>query len=135
MKHIQQFIQANATAYAKASEIFKGIEDKDFQSQFAELGIMGNDVRVFATIYVAEQTGVNPHPSQRGGDLVFKKNTPEYNRVKYIVEVVNGVKDVRKEKKAKDTHARLTPEVRKAAKAYLKMFDNVTDAIAALRAV
>lgn len=37
--------------------------------------------------------------------------------------------------KAKPTHARITPEARKAAKAYLAQFDNVADAIAALKAV
>lgn len=39
-----------------------------------------------------------------------------------------------KEAKPK-THARLTPEARKAAKAYLAQFDNVAQAIAALKAV
>lgn len=35
----------------------------------------------------------------------------------------------------KPTHARITPEARKAAKAYLAQFDNLKDAIAALKAV
>ena len=39
------------------------------------------------------------------------------------------------EPKAKPSHARITPEARKAAKAYLAQFDSLADAIAALRAV
>jgi hypothetical protein len=134
-KHIQSFINANRTAYAKASAVFKAIESKDFASTLAEAGITGPDIRVFATIYVAEATGVNPHPSQRGGALTFKKNTPEYNRVKYLVDVATGVRETRKEAKQAQTHARLTPEVRKAAQAFIKMFDSVEDAVKALRAV
>ena len=95
-KHVQAFINANRTAYAKASVVFKAIESKDFATTLAEAGITGSDIRVFATIYVAEATGVNPHPSQRGGSLVFKKDTSEYNRVKYLVDVATGVQAVRK---------------------------------------
>lgn len=135
MQSVTNFIKANQAAYAKAAKVFKAIEAQDFASTLAEAGIVGPDVRVFATIYVAEATGVNPHPSQRGGDLVFKKDTPEYNRVKYLVDVATGVREVRKAKKAKATNGRITPELRAAAKAYLKQFDNVEQAIAALRAV
>ena len=139
-KHIEAFINANPTAYAKASAVFKAIESKDFATTLAEAGITGSDIRVFATVYVAKTTksGVKPHPSQRGGALTFKKNTPEYNRVKYLFEVATGVREVREEaKQAKQaqTHARLKPEVRKAAKAFVKMFDSVEDAVKALRAV
>ena len=135
MSHIQSFIQANANAYAKAAKVFKAIEGADYLTTLAEAGITGNDVRVYATIYVAEQSGVTPHPSQRGDALVFKKDTPEYNRVKYLVDVATGVREARKAKKAKTSHARITPEARKAAKAYLAQFDSLADAIAALRAV
>ena len=37
--------------------------------------------------------------------------------------------------KAKPAHQRITPDARKAAKAYLAQFDNLKDAIAALKAV
>ena len=136
-KHIEAFINANPTAYAKASAVFKAIESKDFATTLAEAGITGSDIRVFATVYVAKTTksGVKPHPSQRGGALTFKKNTPEYNRVKYLVDVATGVRETRKEAKQAQTHARLTPEVRKAAQAFIKMFDSVEDAVKALRAV
>jgi hypothetical protein len=137
MKSIQQFIKANANAYTKASEVFASIEGADYLTTLAEAGITGNDVRVYATIYVAEQTesGVKPHPSQRGDTLVFKKDTSEYNRVKYLVDVATGVREARKVKKQAKSHARLTAEARKAAKAYLAQFDTLADAIAALKAV
>ena len=135
MNHVKQFIQANAAAYAKASKVFKAIEAPDFLAQLAEAGITGNDVRVFATIYVAEQTGVKPHPSQRGGALTFIKDSEAYNRVKYIVDVATGVRETRAAKKAKATSQRLTPDARAAAKAYLAKFDKLSDAIAALKAV
>ena len=135
MKSVQQFIAANRNAYAAASKVFKAIEAKDFATTLAEAGITGTDIKVFATIYVAEQTGVNPHPSQRGDTLVFKKDTAEYNRVKYLVDVATGVREVRKAKKQATTSARITPEARKAAKAYLALFDSKADAIAALNAI
>ena len=135
MSTIKSFIQANATAYAKAAKVFKAIEGADYLTTLAEAGITGSDVRVYATIYVAEQSGVNPHPSQRGDTLVFKKDSAEYNRVKYLVDVATGVREARAAKKAKATHARITPEARKAAKAYLAQFDSLADAIAALKAV
>lgn len=134
-KHVQAFINANRTAYAKASVVFKSIESQGFVTTLAEAGITGPDIRVFATIYVAETSGVNPHPSQRGGALTFKKNTPQYNRVKYLVDVATGVRETRKEAKQTQTHARLTPKVRKAAQAFIEMFDSVEDAVKALRAV
>jgi hypothetical protein len=135
MNTLKQFIKTNAKAYAKASAVFKAIESQDFASTLAEAGIVGADIKVFAVVYVAEQTGVNPHPSQRGGELVFKKDTSEYNRVKYLVDVATGVREVRQAKKVAKTNARMTPEVRRAAQAFIKMFDSVEDAVKALRAV
>ena len=134
-KLIDTFIAANANAYAKASKVFAAIESQDFASTLAEAGIVGSDIKVFATIYVADKSGVNPHPSQRGGALVFKKDSAEYNRVKYLVDVATGVRDVRAKAKQATTHARITPEARKAAQAFLAMFDSVSDAVAVLRAV
>ena len=136
--HVAAFIAANPAACNAAFKVFKAIEANDFASTLAEAGIVGPDVRVFATIYVGHVTGVKPHPSQRGGALVFKKDTSEYNRVKYLVDVATGVRDARAAKKAEkaEKHNRLSADIRNAAKAYLKMFDNdVTKAITALRAV
>jgi hypothetical protein len=130
---INQFVLTNAHAYKKASAVFKAIESEDFAGTLAEAGIVGSDIRVFATVYVAKATGVNPHPSQRGGALVFKKDSSEYNRVKYLVDVATGVRETR----AKKSQARLhiTREQRRVAQAYLALFDNAADAIKALRAV
>lgn len=94
MKLVTQFIAANRTAYGKASKVFKAIEGQTFTDTLAEAGITGPDVQVFATIYVAETSGVNPHPSKFGGALVFTKDTKEYNRVKYLVSVATGMRSV-----------------------------------------
>ena len=134
MSIIKQFINANANAYAKASKVFKAIEANDYATTLAEAGITGPDVRVYATIYVAEASGVKPHPSQRGGALTFKKDSPEYNRVKYLVDVATGVREVRAAKKAEKNN-RIDPELRKAAQAYLKLCGNVAEAVSILRAV
>ena len=133
-KAVTQFIKANASAYAKASKVFKAIESQDFATTLAEAGIVGADVRVYATIYVAEKSGVNPHPSQRGGSLVFTKNSSEYNRVKYLVDVATGVREARAQTKASKSD-RISAEHRKAAQAYLALFEDAKSALAVLRAV
>lgn len=92
---IAQFIETNKKAYDGAATIFKRIEANDFAADLAALGITGSDIRVYATIYVATETGVNPYPSQRGGALTFKKDTSEYNRVKYLVDVATGMREAR----------------------------------------
>lgn len=118
MKLVTQFIAANRPAYGKASKVFKAIEAQDFSTTLAEAGIVGPDIRVFATMYVAEQTGVNPHPSQRGGSLVFKKDTSEYNRVKYLVDVATGVQAVRKVTRKGTRKSRQADPVAKLLDAY-----------------
>lgn len=136
--HVAAFIAANPTACNAAFKVFKAIEANDFASTLAAAGITGPDIRVFATIYVAQATGVKPHPSERGGALVFRKDTSEYNRVKYLVDVATGVREARAAKKAAkaEKHNRLSAEVRSAAKAFLALCNNDLDAaIAALRAV
>ena len=94
-KHVSAFVAANQKAFDKAAAIFRRIEAKDFAADLAALGITGSDIRVYATIYVHKATGVKPHPSQRGGALTFKKDTSEYNRVKYLVDVATGVREAR----------------------------------------
>lgn len=120
MKLVQQFIAANRTAYGKASKVFAAIEAQDFSTTLAEAGIVGPDIRVFATIYVAatSKTGVKPHPSQRGGELVFTKNTSEYNRVKYLVDVATGVQAVRSVKRSNKNKSRQADPVAKLVDAY-----------------
>ena len=133
---INQFIKTNARAYAKASAVFKAIESQDFASALADAGVMGKDIEVFATIYVAEATGVKPHPSQRDkSKLVFTKDTSEYNRVKYLVDVATGKREVRKQAKQSQPRLHITAEQRKIAKAYLGLFKSTEAAIKALRAV
>jgi hypothetical protein len=134
MTHVSKFIAANPKAYKAASAVFKRIESNDFAETLASAGIVGADIKVFATIYVAEQTGVNPHPSQRGGSLVFKKDSAEYNRAKYLADVAMGVREVRAARTAKAS-ARVSSEAKAAAKALIKLCGSVAAAKAALAAV
>jgi hypothetical protein len=134
MKQVDTFIAANGTAYRKASAVFKAIEANDFAETLASAGIVGYDIRVFATIYVAKATGVNPHPSQRGGALVFTKDSAEYNRVKYLADVAMGVREARAARKAKSS-TRVSREARTAAKALIELCGSVAAAKAALAAV
>lgn len=134
MKQVDAFIAANGAACKAAFAVFKQIEANDFAETLASAGIVGQDIRVFATMYVAKATGVNPHPSQRGGSLVFKKDSPEYNRVKYLADVAMGVREARAAKAAKAS-ARLSAEARATAKALIKLCGSVAAAKAALNAV
>ena len=134
MTHVSKFIAANPKACKAAFAVFKRIEDNNFEDALASAGIVGHDIKVFATIYVAEQTGVNPHPSQRGGALTFKKDSPEYNRAKYLADVAMGVREVRAAKTAKAS-ARVSSEAKAAAKALIKLCGSVAAAKAALNAV
>ena len=95
-------------------------------------------------MYVAEKTGVNPHPSQRGGELVFKKDSSEYNRVKYLVDVATGVRQARAARKAKKPpvkHMRVSREHRAMANDFIAHFEGkdkaarINAAIALLRAM
>ena len=129
MKSVQQFIKANATAYAKASKVFATIEGADFETTLAEAGITGNDVKVYATMYVAEKSGVNPHPSQRDhSKLVFKKDSSEYNRVKYLVAVATGARDTKASSKSATKHMRVSREHRAMANDFIAQFEGKTKA-------
>lgn len=89
---VKAFITANTTAFAAASKVFAQIESQSDQwaDALASAGIVGPDIRVFAVAYVAEKSGVQPHPSRKGGALTFKKDSKEDNRVKYLVAVATG---------------------------------------------
>ena len=117
-QHVNAFIAANQKAYAGAAKVFKRIEERDHALDLAALGITGSDIRVYATIYVATETGVNPYPSQRGGALTFKKDTSEYNRVKYLVDVATGVQAVRSVKRSSKSKSRQADPVAKLVDAY-----------------
>ena len=88
---VQAFIALNTTAVAAASKVFAQIESQSdvWVEALAKAGIIGADIKVYAVIYVAEQSGKMPKPSQRGG-LTFDKGTTEYNRVEYLVRVASG---------------------------------------------
>lgn len=85
---ITSFISANAMAYAAASDVFHAIESNTFAETLAAAGVIGADVKVFATVFVAKVSGVMPHEYR--GTWVFTKDSAEHSRVKYLVAVVSG---------------------------------------------
>ena len=93
MKFAIKFLQTNATAYAKAAKVFAAIESQSFTESLAQAGVVGADIRVFATVWVAEQTGVAPHDYR--GTWVFTKDSAEHSRVKYLVAVASGAADAK----------------------------------------
>jgi hypothetical protein len=93
MKFAIKFLQTNAKAYALASKVFAAIEQQGFTESLAAAGVAGPDIRVFATVWVAEQTGVAPHDYR--GTWVFTKDSTEHSRVKYLVAVASGAADAK----------------------------------------
>ena len=85
---ISQFIQTNAVAYTAASKVFLAIESNTFAETLAAAGVVGSDVKVFATVWVAKVSDVMPHEYR--GTWVFTKDSAEHSRVKYLVAVVSG---------------------------------------------
>jgi hypothetical protein len=85
---ISQFIQTNAVAYTAASKVFVAIESNTFAETLAASGVIGADVKVFATVWVAKVSEVMPHDYR--GTWVFTKDSAEHSRVKYLVAVVSG---------------------------------------------
>ena len=102
INHVQAFIALNKGAYTAASRVFAQIESQSdaWAEALASAGIVGPDVRVFAVAYVAEKSGVKPYPSRKGGALTFEKDTPEHNRVRYLVDVATGAAAVKAEKRS-----------------------------------
>jgi hypothetical protein len=125
---VQAFIALNTTAVAAATKVFAQIESQSdlWVESLAKAGIMGADIKVYAVIYVAEQSGKMPKPSQRGG-LTFDKGTTEYNRVEYLVRVASGAAAVKAANRSSGkvdvvakllkAYADLTPAQKKAFKA------------------
>ena len=85
---ITSFISANATAYAAASDVFHAIEANTFAETLAASGVVGSDVKVFAVVFVAKESGVLPHEYR--GAWTFTKDSAEHSRVKYLCAVVSG---------------------------------------------
>lgn len=90
IKHVQAFIALNTTAFTAASKVFTQIESQSdvWAEALAKAGIMGPDIRVYAIMWVSEQSGVAPKDGLRG--LTFDKGSEEYNRVEYLVNVATG---------------------------------------------
>lgn len=85
---ITSFINTNAVAYTAASKVFHAIESNTFAETLAASGVVGTDVKVFATVWVAKESDVMPHEYR--GTWVFTKDSAEHSRVKYLVAVVSG---------------------------------------------
>lgn len=87
---ITSFISANATAYDKAAVIFHDMETKGetWATGLATAGVVGSDVKVFATVWVAKVSEVMPHEYR--GTWVFTKDSAEHSRVKYLVAGISG---------------------------------------------
>ncbi len=122
------FIATNKAAYAKASHVFTQIESKDFAQSLAEAGILPQDVKTFAIVWVSEQSGIAPKEGQRG--LAFEKDSREYNRVKYLVAVATGEASIRASKRAKasDKAVPLTRGQKAAVAALVALFGGDTKA-------
>ena len=122
------FISTNATAYAAASKVFTQIEAKDFAQTLAEAGILPQDIKTFAIVWVSEQSGIAPKEGQRG--LTFEKDSREANRVKYLVSVATGEAAAKaaKRPKASDKAAPLTKAQKAAVAALLAVFGGDTKA-------
>lgn len=123
-------IQATA-AYTAAAKVFAQIEAQSdaWADALASAGIVGPDIRVFAVAYVAEKSGVKPYPSRKGGALTFEKDSPEYNRVRYLVDVATGAAAAKAEKRSSGktdpvalllaSYAKLTPAQKRSFKAQI----------------
>lgn len=90
IKHVQAFIALNTVAFNAAAKVFTQIEDQSdkWAEALAKAGIVGPDIKVYAVMWVSEQSHVAPKDGLRG--LTFDKGSEEYNRVEYLVNVATG---------------------------------------------
>jgi hypothetical protein len=102
IKHVQAFIALNTVAFNAAAKVFTAIESQSdaWAESLAKAGIMGPDIKVYAVIWVSEQTGIAPKDGQRG--LTFDKGTAPYNRVEYLVRVASGAAAAKAAKRKSD---------------------------------
>lgn len=129
IKHVEAFIALNKVAYTAAAKVFTQIESQSdvWAEALAKAGIMGPDIRVYAIMWVSEQSGVAPKDGQRG--LCFTKDSTEDSRVKYLVAVATGKAAVKAAKRKSDAadpveallkkYAALTPAQKRSFKAKL----------------
>jgi len=87
---ITSFISANSVAYDKAAVIFHNMETtgETWVTALAAAGVIGSDVKVFATVWVTKVSNVMPHDYR--GTWVFTKDSAEHSRVKYLCAVASG---------------------------------------------
>jgi len=111
------FITINASAFAAFSRVAASIEARNLDDQMAlaSAGILPQDYRTFAVVYVAETSGIKPAMGQRG--LTFKKDSTEDYRVKYIVDTLTG----KAQAKAVARSLSVVSELDKALKAFGKL--------------
>ena len=102
IKHVQAFIALNTVAFNAAAKVFTQIEAQSdvWAEALAKAGIMGPDIKVYAVIWVSEQTGIAPKDGQRG--LTFDKGSAPYNRVEYLVRVASGAAAAKAAKRKSD---------------------------------
>ena len=118
IKHVQAFIALNTVAFTAAAKVFTQIEAQSYvwAESLAKAGIMGTDIRVYAIMWVAEQSGIAPKDGQRG--LCFTKDSTEDSRVKYLVAVATGAAAV---KAAKRKSSNATDPVEALLKKYAEL--------------
>jgi len=87
---ISQFIQTNAGAYTAAALVFCEMEKTGlaWATALAAAGVVGTDVKVFATVWVAKTSEVMPHEYRN--TWVFTKDSAEHSRVKYLCSLASG---------------------------------------------
>lgn len=87
---ILQFIKNNSVAYDKAAVVFNEMEKTGlaWAVALAAAGVIGTDVKVFATVWVAKASEVMPHEYR--GTWVFAKDSAEHSRVKYLCALASG---------------------------------------------
>lgn len=118
---ISQFVQTNSVAYDKAAVIFLEMENTGltWATALAAAGVVGPDVKVFATVWVAKDSEVMPHEYR--GTWVFTKDSAEHSRVKYLCALASGAAakkaGARKSTKADPVEADPVEAVLKAYKA------------------
>ena len=111
------FITINAKAFKTFSIIAARIENRNLDDQMtlASAGILPGDYRPFAIAYVSETSGVAATMGQRG--LMFKKDSKEDSRVKYLVSVLSGAA----QDKAAARSLSAVSDLDKVLKAYAKL--------------
>jgi hypothetical protein len=102
IKHVQAFIALNTVAFNAAAKVFTQIETQSdaWAESLAKAGIVGPDIKVYAIMWVAEQSGIAPKDGQRG--LCFQKDSKEDSRVKYLVAVATGAAAAKAAKRKSD---------------------------------